>query len=94
MRLLAGLREAVGGGERRLRVPAASVGELLETLVDRSPDRGRAEQALLPDAALHEDLQVLVNGRSIELLDGLATPLGDEDAVTLHHVGARGYPGG
>ena len=94
VRLLAGLRETVGGGRRRLWLSVESVGELLETLVAQSPDPERATRALLPDAAPHPDLQVLVNGRSIELLDGLATRLGKGDAVTLHHVGARGYPGG
>lgn len=94
VRLLAGLRETLGGGQRRLQLAAGSVAELLEALVAASPDRERAGQALLPGAALHPDLQVLVNGRNIELLDGVATPLSDADTVVLHHVGARGYPGG
>ena len=69
VRLLAGLRDTLGGGQRRLALPAASVGELLHTLVAQSSDRSRARQALLPDEALHPDLQVLVNGRNIDLLD-------------------------
>ena len=94
VRLLAGLRETVGGGRRRLTLPAGTVGELLDALVCQSPEPARASAALLPDSALHPDLQVLVNGRNIELLDGPATQLADADTVTLHHVGARGYPGG
>lgn len=94
MRLLGGLRETLGGGQRRLRVPAASVSELLEALVAASPDPARSRRALLTDAPGQGDLQVLVNGRSIALLDGPATRLGDGDVVTLHHVGARGLPGG
>jgi molybdopterin converting factor small subunit len=94
VRLLAGLRETLGGGKRRLTLSADTVGELLEGLLAGSPDRKRAAQAILPGGSLHEDLQVLVNGRNIELLEGAATRLGDADTVTLHHVGARGYPGG
>jgi molybdopterin converting factor small subunit len=94
VRLLAGLRETVGAGRRRLALSAGTVGELLDALVAQSPDPDRASAALLPETALHADLQVLVNGRSIELLDGAATPLTEADTVTLHHVGARGYPGG
>jgi molybdopterin converting factor small subunit len=40
------------------------------------------------------DLRVLVNGRSILFLDGLATQLRDGDAVTVYLSGARGWPGG
>jgi molybdopterin converting factor small subunit len=94
VRLLAGLRNTLGGGERRLTLSADSVGDLLEALVAESPDRERAAQAILPEGVLHQDLQVLVNGRNIELLEGAATRLCDADTVTLHHVGARGYPGG
>jgi len=41
-----------------------------------------------------EDLRVLVNGRAIEFLDGRATALDPEDAVTIFYVGIRGWPGG
>ena len=40
------------------------------------------------------DLRVLVNGRAIALLDGIATRLGAGDAVTIFSVGIRGWPGG
>ena len=43
---------------------------------------------------LHRDLRVLVNGRSIEFLAGVETELSDDDAVTVHLAGARGFPGG
>jgi len=94
VRLLAGLRETVGGGRRRLYLSARSVGDLLAALVEHSPVPDAARRALLPDGAPHPDLQVLVNGRNIDLLDGVETRLAESDAVALHHVGARGYPGG
>ena len=40
------------------------------------------------------DLRFLVNGRSIQFLDGFDTELAQDDTVTLHLAGARGYPGG
>jgi len=94
VRLLAGLRETVGGGRRRLYLSARSVGELLDALAEHSPDPEHARRTLLADGAPHPDLQVLVNGRDISLLDGLDTKLAEADAVALHHVGARGVPGG
>ena len=50
------------------------------------PDRARGE--------LNCDLRVLVNGRSILWLEGVDTKLEETDTVTLHHSGARGWPGG
>lgn len=94
VRLLAGLRETLGGGQRRLQVGAANVEALLQALVAGSPDAALAAEAVFPGDALHEDLHVLVNGRNIDFLAGLETPLTADDAVTLHYVGARGYPGG
>lgn len=41
-----------------------------------------------------EDLRVLVNGRAIQFLEGRATALGPDDAVTIFYVGIRGWPGG
>ena len=43
---------------------------------------------------LNGDIEVLVNGRNINFLDGLATTLGEEDRVTILYHGARGFPGG
>ena len=43
---------------------------------------------------LNDDVEVLVNGRNIKFLDGMATSLGREDRVTLLYHGVRGFPGG
>ena len=43
---------------------------------------------------LNEDVEVLVNGRNIKFLDGMSTPLEQEDRVTLLYHGVRGFPGG
>jgi molybdopterin converting factor small subunit len=97
VRLLAGLRSELGRGEKLLRIEADSVLELLDRLIAGSGDEDTARALVFsPDAPdeLTRDLRVLVNGRSIQFLAGLETPLAADDAVTLHLTGARGYPGG
>lgn len=92
--MLGGMRRELGGG--RLTARAGAVRELLEELAERA-DGAATWLFADPTAAerrLHEDLRVLVNGRSIEFLEGLDTRVGEADRVTLHHTGARGYPGG
>jgi molybdopterin converting factor small subunit len=95
VRVLGGLRARVGSA--RIEVRADGVRQLLGRLIeDRGPGLAAVFYAELdgsPDA-LHEDLRVLVNGRSIAFLDGVDTPLSESDTVTLHLAGARGIPGG
>jgi molybdopterin converting factor small subunit len=95
VRLLGGLRGRLGAST--LRVEGARVRELLEALVSRG---GRELAEIFydePEVAApgpSRDLRVLVNGRSIQFLDGFETALADGDAVTIHLSGARGWPGG
>ena len=95
VKLLGGLRSKVGA--ETLKLDVATVGELLDELVERG---GRALTVLFyqdPQAdppEPHRDLRVLVNGRSIAFLQGLETPLEKRDKVTVHLTGARGFPGG
>ena len=42
---------------------------------------------------LQQEVNVLVNGRSISLFDGLKPPLAPFDQATLFINGARGFPG-
>ncbi len=44
--------------------------------------------------ALQPDVEVLVNGRNIEFLSMLDTPLQPADQVTIFYGGVRGFPGG
>ena len=46
------------------------------------------------ESELNEDVEVLVNGRNIKFLDGMATSVREEDRVTLLYHGVRGFPGG
>ena len=60
-------------------------------------DREELRQLLFVDgdqSELNEDVEVLVNGRNIKFLDGMLTPVGREDLVTLLYHGVRGFPGG
>lgn len=49
---------------------------------------------LFKEGALQPDVEVLVNGRNIEFLRMLDTPLGSADQVTIFYSGVRGFPGG
>lgn len=94
--MLGGLRRHLGASS--LRVEASTVREALAATAARG---GEPVAALLFGAevgpegrGMQEDLRVLVNGRSILFLDGLDTELAEDDTVTIHFAGARGYPGG
>ena len=82
IRAYAMLRDLLGWG--KLDLPAdglPTVGDVLQHLVDQHP----ALNAKLWDAdgRLTGFITVLVNGRSIEYLAGLATPLDDGDTLAL-----------
>lgn len=97
VRLLAGLRERLAGGDDRVRIAAENVGELLKGLIASSGEPEKVRSLFFADASMAataRDLRVLVNGRSVQFLRGLETPLLEEDTVTLHMTGVRGHPGG
>ena len=95
VRLFAGMREKME--TREIAIPARDVRGLLDDLALRKA--GALASVLFDDPASearvpHQDLRVLVNGRSTSCLDGLDTARDDDDTVTLMLHGARGYPGG
>jgi len=95
VRILGPLRDALGASS--LRLASGSVGGILRELAARGGPElaGRLfADAARPERGVERDLHVLVNGRSIDYLDGLATPLRESDAVTVYRMGARGWPGG
>ncbi|HEY8488228.1 MAG TPA: molybdopterin-synthase adenylyltransferase MoeB [Thermaerobacter sp.] len=67
-------------GEARLKVEAATVQELLETLAQRYPD---LRPRLFEGDSIAHHLNVYVNKREIRTLQGAATPLQDGDEVAL-----------
>jgi sulfur-carrier protein len=82
IKVYATLRELVG--QNRVNVPVVgttTVGAVLETLVDGHP---ALEKKLWgADGKLTGFVTVMLNGRSIEYLQGLATPVTDSDSIAL-----------
>jgi molybdopterin converting factor small subunit len=79
-------------GQATVDVEADSVGGLLVALEDAvSP---AFASLLSKDGTLQPDVEVLVNGRNIEFLQGLETDLEPTDRVTIFYSGVRGFPGG
>ena len=79
-------------GQARLDVKAESVRGLLTALCQAvSP---AFATLLFKEGALEPDVEVLANGRNIEFLQMLDTPLEPADQVTIFYSGVRGFPGG
>ena len=87
---LGDLRKAAG--RSTLDLEAGSVSGLLAALGNAISVQFAS--LLFNDGALQPDVEVLVNGRNIEFLQGLETDLGPTDQVTIFYSGVRGFPGG
>ena len=74
------LRPAVGG-QKELDVDAETVGELVNTLVERFPSL--RDQLLTGDGELNRFVNVYVNGQDVRYLDGLGTKVEPRDEVRL-----------
>lgn len=82
VKFFANFREAVGKEEEKVE-GAKDVASLLEELVRRFGE-GLTEQLYLPGTRkLNETVNILVNGRGINFLHGLNTPLKDGDVVAI-----------
>ena len=88
VRLYAGFHEAVGSTELELEVPEnATVLDVAKILEEKFPGlRGH----LVENGELQDDVLVLVNGRSIEWLEGAKTRLRDGDRVAFFPPAAGG----
>jgi large subunit ribosomal protein L15 len=71
---------------------AGTVAQLLAAL--GPPISPAFAELLFRDGVLQPDVEVLVNGRNIEFLKMLETPLRPADQVTIFYSGVRGFPGG
>lgn len=70
-------------GENEVEIPAATdLQQLLITLCQRYGP-GLREQILQADGQLRYDVIVLINGRAIEHLQGLSTPLQPADVIAI-----------
>lgn len=89
VRFLGAIRKAAGMAT--FGIDAGTVGQLLEAL--RQVMSPAFQEFLFEGEKLQQDVEVLINGRNIALLDGLKTALVPFDQVTLFINGVRGFPG-
>ncbi|MCL6549192.1 MAG: MoaD/ThiS family protein [Alicyclobacillus sp.] len=75
--LFASLARSFGAGGLRLEEGPSTVGEVVERLKALG---GRQFRAELSDLSV---VNILVNGRNIEFLNGLATRVSSNDTITL-----------
>jgi sulfur-carrier protein len=72
---------AAAGGESEADIDGANVQEVLDGLFERFGElRARISD---DDGSLRRFVNVYVAGEDIRFLDGLATPVGDGDEVTI-----------
>lgn len=67
-------------GKPRVEVPGSTVGEALSALVERYP---ALEAELFEHGALAERSTVFLRGRDVRYLQGLRTPLAEDDVLDL-----------
>lgn len=78
---LPGLLQARAGGCREVTVDADRVGAALARLVERHP--GLREHLLSDDGRLRRFVNVYLGAENIRQRQGLETPLGDGDVLTV-----------
>lgn len=82
MKFFANFREAVGKEQESVEA-VTDVAALLDELVGRF-GKGLMEQLYEPGTRrLREIVHILINGRAINLLEGLSTPLKDGDVIAI-----------
>ena len=72
---------AAAGGNKQLELAGASVGEVVDALVERYPSL--RSQILTDGGELNRFVNVYVNGQDVRYLGGLGTPVGERDEVRL-----------
>jgi molybdopterin synthase sulfur carrier subunit len=69
------------GGEKEVPVDGSNVGEVLRGLADRHPATER--QLFQEDGALNRYVNVYLNDEDVRVLDGLDTPVQDNDTLVI-----------
>lgn len=86
VRFFANLREIVG--KKTVELKAKDIRSLLDDLIGDYPD---LEPEILDDEGkLKNTVKIILNGRNIEFLDGLATELKEEDMLAVFPLIAGG----
>lgn len=90
IRFYATLRPLVGGRTVQLNDPPPTVGAVLHRLIEQYPD---LNDRLLDDSgAVRRFVAVMLNGRDIRHLDGLATPVPADADMDIFPPVAGGAP--
>jgi sulfur-carrier protein len=69
------------GGQSTMKVPGATVGEVLATLAKENP--GLGDQVLTADGSLHRFVNVYLNDDDVRYLDKLDTKVTDGDTLSI-----------
>ncbi len=69
------------GGEKEVAAEGSNVGEVLRSLAQRHPDTGR--QLFGEDGSLNRYVNVYLNDEDVRVLDGLDTPVTENDTVVI-----------
>ncbi len=69
------------GGQATVKVPGATIGEVLIALTTQYP--GLSGQVLTDDGALHRFVNVYVNDDDVRYMDKLETKVADGDTVSI-----------
>jgi molybdopterin converting factor small subunit len=72
---------AEAGGAKSIDVEGATVGEVVEGLLERHP--GLRERLVGPAGDLHRFVNVYRNGEDVRYLQGLDTVVADDDEIRL-----------
>ena len=81
------LRSSVGG-EKEVDAAGGSVGEVLRALVADHP--GTESQIFSSEGDLNRYVNVYLNDEDVRVLDGLQTPVGEDDTLVILPAMARG----
>lgn len=69
------------GNNSRVSIEGATVGEVLQALTTQFPDFGK--QLFDPDGKLRSFVNIYRNDDDVRYLEGLDTPLGERDDVSI-----------
>ena len=69
------------GGEREVSADGGSVGEVLRSLAERHPETER--QLFGDDGALNRYVNVYLNDEDVRVLQGLDTPVEENDTLVI-----------
>jgi sulfur-carrier protein len=90
IKYFADVRELTGHNSLTWNVPSSTLGDLLHALAGRYGHRFAAR--LFEGQALSPTIIILVNGRDVRHLNGVATPLHADDTISIFPMVAGGQP--